>query len=181
MSAVLLKLRGPLAGFHFDERINKLGQVATLAWPIGHTMATLFAKIGWVNDVLALVAVLVCVVATFAILASIYNTMNERRREFAILRALGARRRTVFAAIVFEAATIALLGSLLGFAFYAAILGGASVVVRQQTGVVLDLVAFHPAHVLTPIGMILLGALAGLLPAFKAYSTDVAGNLVPTS
>jgi hypothetical protein len=40
------------------------------------------------------------VVAAGSILASIYNTMNERRREFAILRALGARRSTVFSAIV---------------------------------------------------------------------------------
>jgi putative ABC transport system permease protein len=107
--------------------------------------------------------------------------MHERRREFAILRSLGARRRTVFSAIVLEATTITALGALAGFAVYAVILGVAFVIVREQTGVVLQVFKPDPALWLTPLGMVLLGALAGLLPAMKAYRTDVAGNLTPTS
>jgi putative ABC transport system permease protein len=77
-------------------------------------MADLFEKIGWVNRVLELVAYLVVVVAAGTILASLYNTMNERRREFAILRSLGARKGTVFSAIVLEAHHAA-LGTLAGY------------------------------------------------------------------
>jgi putative ABC transport system permease protein len=107
--------------------------------------------------------------------------MNERRREFAILRALGARRVTVFSAIVLEAASITTLGALLGFAAYSAILSAAFLVVRAQTGVVLDALRLDPALWLTPLGLIILGALAGMVPAFKAYRTDVASNLTPMS
>ena len=57
----------------------------------------------------------------------------------------------------------------------------AAALVREQTGVVLDLFAMHPAFLWTPIGMILLGAVSGLLPAYKAYATDVASNLLPAS
>jgi putative ABC transport system permease protein len=144
-------------------------------------MADLFDKIGWMDKILALVAYLVVLVASGSILASIYNTMNERRREFAILRALGARRATVFAAIVLEASTITTIGVLLGFLVYGGILAAAIVIVRAQTGVVLDAVRFDPALWMTPVGMIVLGALAGLVPAFKAYRTDVASNLTPLS
>jgi putative ABC transport system permease protein len=179
VSAVLLKFRNPTAGFQLDMRINKQGKVATLAYPIGTVMADLFNKMGWINRVLELVAYLVVAVSAGAILASIYNTINERRREFAILRALGARRATVFSAIVAESAVIAGLGALFGFLVYGAILGAAAYVVRQQTGVVLDVLAFHPVFVLTPMGMIALGAVAGVVPATKAYATDVADNLVP--
>ena len=63
----------------------------------------------------------------------------------------------------------------------AGILSVAGSVVREQTGVVLDLLVWHPVLVAAPLGMTLLGALAGLLPAMKAYSTDVARNLLPTS
>ena len=119
--------------------------------------------------------------AVGSIVASIYNTMNERRREFAILRALGARRRTVFTAIVVEAATIAALGAACGFLAYAAILAGAAHVVRVQTGVVLQVFSLHPVLAFTPAGMVLLGAVAGILPARKAYATDVAENLYPHS
>jgi putative ABC transport system permease protein len=181
VSAVMLKFRNPQAGFQFNQTINQQGKVATIAWPIGIVMAELFDKIGWVNKILGLVAYLVVAVAAGSILASIYNTMNERRREFAILRALGARRRTVFSAIVLESTTIATLGSLLGFAVYGAIVLAAAIIVKQQTGVVLDPLKFHPALVAAPAGMVVLGAIAGIVPAFKAYSTDVAANLVATS
>ncbi len=181
VSAVMLKFTTPQAGFTLSQMINGQGRVATLAWPIGRVMAELFDRIGWVSRVLTLVAYLVVVVAAGSILASIYNTMNERRREFAILRALGARRFTVFGVIVAEASTIAAAGALVGFLVYAAILSAAFVVVRAQTGVVLDVFRFDHALWLTPAGMIALGALAGLIPALKAYKTDVASNLTPLS
>ncbi len=181
VSAVMLKLRNPQAGFLLSNMINNQGKVATLAWPIGRVMAELFERIGWVSRILSMVAYLIVVVAAGSILASIYNTMNERRREFAILRALGARRGTVFSAIVLESTTITAIGALVGFLVYGGILSAAYVIVRAQTGVVLDAFRFDPALWMTPVGMMLLGALAGLVPAFKAYRTDVASNLTPLS
>jgi putative ABC transport system permease protein len=183
VSAVMLKFRAgsKAAGFQLDQEINREEKTATLAWPIGRVMGELFDKLGWVSRILRLVAYLVVAVATGSILASIYNTMNERRREFAILRALGARRRTVFSAIVAEAKAIAALGALFGYLVYALILAGAAYVVRVQTGVVVEVFSGHPVLFLTPVGMVVLGALAGLLPACKAYSTAVAENLGPQS
>ena len=181
VSAVMLKLKNPQAGFILNNQFNRMGKEATFAWPIGRVMAELFDRIGWVSRILTMVAYLIVVVAAGSILASIYNTMNERRREFAILRALGARRGTVFSAIVLEASTITTLGAVLGFLVYGAILAAAFVIVRAQTGVVLDAFRFNRALWMTPLGMILLGALAGLVPAFKAYRTDVASNLTPLS
>jgi putative ABC transport system permease protein len=181
VSAVMLKFKNAQTGFILDQQINRQGKVATLAWPIAKVMAELFERMGWVSRILTMVAYLVVVVAGGSILASIYNTMNERRREFAILRALGARRTTVFSAIVMESATITLLGALVGYAVYGGILAAAFVIVRAQTGVVLDAFKPNPALWLTPLGMIALGALAGLVPAFKAYRTDVASNLTPLS
>lgn len=181
VSAVLLQLTSPRAGFELEHEFNKQGKVATLAYPIARVMADLFNKIGWIAKILELVAYLVVLVAAAGVLASLYNTMNERRREFAILRSLGARRRTVFSVILAEATTISVLGALLGYAVYAAIMVGARWLIQRETGVVMDPLAYHPALVLTPLGMLLVGALSGLLPALKAYRTDVAANLLPTA
>ncbi len=181
VSAVLVRLRSPIAGQQLDMLYNRQGNRMTFAWPIAKQMADLFEKFGWFDAVLAMVAWLVALVAVGAVLASLYNSMHSRRRDLAILRALGARRRTIFAAIVLESATIAALGMLLGFVVYAAILGAAAAVIQSQTGVVLD--PLQPAWVWlwAPVTMVLLGALAGVLPAIKAYRTDVAGGLVPES
>jgi len=181
VSAVMLKFRAPTAGFQLDQEINKQGKVATLAFPIARVMSDLFNRIGWMSRVLELVAYLVVFVSGAAILAAMYNTINERRREFAILRALGARRRTVFTAIVLESAAIAAMGAVLGLAVYAAILSAAYIIVREQTGVVLNIFGFHPVLVYAPLGMVALGALAGVIPALRAYATDVATHLTPHS
>jgi len=180
LSAVLVKLRSPQVGFQLDQAYNKKDARLTFAWPIGATLEDLFRKISWFDRILALVAVLVAIVAAASVLASIYNSMNERRRQIAILRALGARRRTVGAAVVLEAAATAALGSVLAYAVYAAILGAAAAILRTRTGVVLDLLAWHPVLAWTPLALIALGALAGLVPAAKAYRTEVAEHLAPT-
>jgi putative ABC transport system permease protein len=181
VSAVMLKFKSAQLGFTLDQQINRAGKVATLAWPIGRVMGELFERIGWVSRILTLVSYLIVAVSGGSILASLYNTMNERRREFAILRALGARRRTVFSAIVLEATAITAVGACVGYLVYGAILTAAFVVVRAQTGVVLDAFKLDPALWVTPLGMIAIGALAGLVPACKAYRTDVASNLTPLS
>ena len=113
LSAVLVKLKGgsALAGFQMDLMYNKRGNRLTFAWPIGSVMAELFDKLSWFDRVLTLVCYLVAVVAAASILASIYNSTNGRRREIAIMRALGARRATVLASVLLEAAVIAALGA----------------------------------------------------------------------
>jgi len=181
ISAVLVKLRTPIAGQSLDMLYNRQGNRLTFAWPIAKQMADLFDKFGWFDSVLTLVAWLVALVATGAVLASIYNSMSARRRDLAILRALGARRRTIFAAIVFEAAVISAGGMLAAYAVYLAIVLVASTVIQAQTGVVLD--PFQPDGVLiwAPLVMISLGALAGIVPGLKAYRAEVAAGLAPES
>lgn len=183
ISAVLVKLKAgsALAGFQLDMFYNKQGTRLTFAWPISRVIGELFGKIGWFDRVLTLVAWLVALVATSSILASIYSSMNERRRELAILRALGARRITVFGVIVLESAAISAIGVVLGFAVYAVLIGFTTQIIRSQTGVVLEPCAFNPVMLWEPAVFVAAGALAGIVPALKAYRTDVAQNLTPHS
>ncbi len=115
VSAVLIQLRSPSAGFMLDLMYNKQGNRLTFAYPIGAIMAELFQKIGWFDQVLALVAYLVALVSAAGVLVAIYNSMAARRRDIAILRALGAGRLFLFGAIVLEAAAIGAIGMVAGF------------------------------------------------------------------
>lgn len=183
VSAVLIKLKegNPMSGFQLDMLYNRRGNRLTFAWPIGGILAKLFDKIAWFDKILAFVSYLIVVVASASILASIYNSMNERRREIAILRALGARRMTVFGAFVLESAAIAAIGMVLAFGVYAVIVIVASSIIREQTGVVINPAEFHPVMMVAPLGIIGLAALCGIFPAIKAYRTDVASSMAPLS
>ncbi len=182
-SAVLVKLKAesPMSGFQLDQLYNKRGNKLTFAWPIGAILSKLFDKIAWFDRVLAFISYLVVVVATASILASIYNSMNERRREIAILRALGARRGVVFGAIVAEAAAIGAIGMAIGFVIYGAIVVVAANIIRVQTGVIIDPLKLHPIMAIAPAGIVALAALVGIVPAVKAYRTDVSAGLSPLS
>lgn len=181
ISAVLIQLRAPTAGFMLDMLYNKQGNRLTFAYPVGAIIAELFKKIAWFDRVLELVAYLVALVAAGAVLASIYNSMSARQRDIAILRALGARRRTIFGAVLGEAVAIGVLGALAGLVAYAGLFGAVAGIIREQTGVVLTVAAWHPALALAPLGMIALCALGGVVPAFKAYRVPVADTLAPQS
>ena len=181
LSAVLIKLRSPQMGFRLDMLYNKQGNRLTLAWPIGQIMAQLFSKVRWFDRVLELIASLVAVVAAASVLASIHNSMNERRRDIAILRALGARRRTIFGTIILEAVAISVLGMAAAFAVYFAIFTVVAAVLRAELGVVLSAAQWHWVMLWAPLLMMGMSALAGLAPAVKAYQTNVAKHLAPVS
>ena len=181
VSAVLIQLRAATAGFMLDMMINKQGNRMTLAYPVGAIMTELFGKISWFDRVLALVAYLVALVAAGSVLASIYNSMSARQRDLAILRALGARRRTIFGAVVAEAACIGALGAAAGFVIYFALMAGVAEVIRVQTGVVLNVMSGHAVLWVCPLAMTALCALGGAVPALKAYRTPVAETLAPVS
>ena len=181
ISSVLVKLRSAMAGKQLDTLYNKQGTRLTFAWPVAQVISQLFEKLGWFDRVLALIAWLVALVASASILVSLYNSMNERRREIAILRALGARRADIFGAVILESSAIATIGALAGFAVYFVIVSAAAAIIRAQVGVVINPWAGDAVLLWAPAGIIALGAFAGIVPAVKAYRTDVAENLVPHS
>ena len=181
VSAVMIKFRDPQGAMTLAQMINQQGTLATLAWPIPKVMAELFDKIGWAHKVLALVGLLVMLVSAAATVAALVNTLDARRRDFAILRALGAGRRTVAGLMVLESAATGALGALFSLPVYALILAAAAAVLRDSTGVLLDPWRWHPALLAAPLGMVLLCAVAGLLPAWQAYRVDVAAGLTPQS
>jgi putative ABC transport system permease protein len=181
LSAVLIQLRAPAAGLMLNNQLNAAGGRLTFAYPIGSIVAELFNKISWVDRVLTLIAWLVAAVAAGSVLVGIYNSMSARQRDIAILRALGARRRTVFGAVVGEAAVIGLLGAAAGFAVFAALAAFVASIIQGQTGVVLEPLQWNPVFWWAPAVFTGLAVLGGLVPALKAYRVPVAETIAPVS
>lgn len=179
ISAVLLKLVSPTVGQMMDLQYNRRGTRLTFAWPVARIVTDLFSKVSWLDKLLQGIAVLVGFVAVSSVLASVYNSMNERKRDIAIMRALGAKRSKVVSQILAECGMMGLLGALLGFAVYFALMGLGSEILRQRTGIVLESFYYHPSWLWTPICMISASVLAGIVPAIKAYRSPVAENILP--
>ena len=169
LSSVLLKLKGPMAGFHLSEEIRRNHPGATLAYPVGKVMTDLFQKMGWANLILQIVAYMVVLVAAAAVSASLYNAMENRMAEFALLRTVGAGKGFLLLSVMTESCLMALGGCVGGFITYGGLSLAARHIISGQTGVVLEVFAFHPILVLGPAILVVLGALAGLVPGLKVY------------
>lgn len=137
-------------------------------------------QVGNAADALTVIAWLVLLVASVSITVAIYNTMNERRREIAIMRSLGARRVQILTIITVEAATLSAVGALLGLV----VCHGAAFclrdVVEDMTGVYLEWTRLSWWELWLLLGVTAVGAIAGLLPAVKGSMTQVADNLAQT-
>ena len=186
ISAVLIQMSKDTTARGFgmnslDSIYNKGTDHLTFVKSTEDVVTRLFDQFSWAETVLRWVAYMVAVVAAGGVLASIYNSMNERRREFAILRALGANRSTIFSVIILESASIAALGVLIGFGVYLLILMAVENTLHNEIGVALNPFEPHIVMLIVPLSLVALGAVVGIVPAIKAYCADVAKNLIPQS
>ncbi|MGE3172703.1 MAG: ABC transporter permease [Planctomycetota bacterium] len=152
---------------------------AQVAWP-QDVIPRFLRQVGNAADALEVIAWLVLAVVATLVAVAIYNTMNERRREIAIMRSLGARRLQISAIIVGESAMLSTLGAVLGVALCHLAARALRSTVEDQTGVYLDWTAFAARELYLVLAVGALGALAGLLPAVKGSTTPVADNLSQT-
>lgn len=134
--------------------------------------------VGDIQVVLLILAVLIVVVAGIGIMVSIYNSMNDRRREIAIMRALGARRSTVMAVILVESILLALGGGAIGTLLGHGLTGALAPIIAERTGVVVSALHFQTNELILIPGLIVLASAVGYMPAVIAYRTDVAQSLI---
>lgn len=128
--------------------------------------------------VLMAVASLVIVVAAVGILVSIYNSVAARKREVAILRALGATRTRILAMNCIEAGLIGLFGGVLGVVAGHLLAGVGSMYLAQSLGEGIAWYRVGAIEIAYLVAVVIIAVLAGLAPAMKAYRTPVAVNLV---
>lgn len=183
VSAVLIQLRPELRalGFQLDREYNRLGQRYTLAWPIAAVLTGLFDRFRWFDRVLALGAAAAGVMAALCVLVALHGSMQARRRDWAILRALGAPRQTLLWDVLGAALAIGTAGAALGLLLHAVLGYGLAALIQARTGVRLDLPSPDWVLLWATAAMIGLCGLAGLLPAWRAWVTPVAENLAPVS
>jgi putative ABC transport system permease protein len=118
------------------------------------------------------------VIAATTIFLAMYGSVSDRRRDLAILRALGASRQRILAIVLVECLVVSVLGAIFGVAGgIAGALGvGSAITDASNVQVIVQPSLIEPALALS---MVVLGLLAGLVPATLGARSDVAGQLAP--
>ena len=180
VTAILLNIQGEigekvLAESRLMSRLNE-GVQAQAVKPIVQIDRMMQTLIGPIRTLLIGLTSLIIAVSGIGIFVSIYNSMADRKKEIAIMRALGARRQTVLTVILAESTLLCVVGGLAGFVLAHLLILVASPVVAGY-GLVIDPWTFAWGElVLLPV-LIALASLVGFVPGMTAYRTDVARTL----
>lgn len=174
-TALLLQYSTPLAVAMLPRYINN--NTGMQAASPAYETARLFSIIGVGVDVLRAFALVLIFSAGLSVFIALYNAMNERRYDLAVMRMLGARPATLMGLLLFEGLLLALIGALLGLALghgFAELLGH---LLRAAQQVEISGAVFVPEELWVVALALGVGVLAALIPAWRAYRTDIATTL----
>jgi putative ABC transport system permease protein len=177
ITAALVGLKSKLATFRLQRAINEYRAEPLSAILPGAALQELWGLVGTAESALSAVSAMVVVTALLGMVTMILTTLNERRREMAILRSVGARPRTILGLLTAEAAVLILAGACLGVVLLYVGLLAFQPFADRVYGIHL---AIDPpgAHEMLLLGSVVLaGVVAGTLPALRAYRLSLADGM----
>jgi len=183
ITSILLKLKNPVYFDLIRRQINDNkyeGINAQAVMPV-FEIKQLFDIIGNINSLLLVIAYLVIFVAAISILVSLYNSMSERKRDIAIMRSLGATKLTILKIVILEGALLSFTGAAAGILLGHIVVFFMKNNISDLAGIQISGTTFSIIELYILAGTLLLGILVSIIPALKAYKTDVAKNLNPVS
>mgnify|MGYP000023484417 FL=1 len=170
-----LKRKGTILTTRREININK-GEPLMAIIP-SQALAELWSVTAIAERALLAVSIFVIAVGVVSILTSILTSLNERRREMSILRAVGARPGHIFTLLVLEAGLVGLLGALLGILLIHGLLAVIGPLVSAHYGI--SLIGTGPSLIDLYTLLAVTGAalVAGAIPAWMAFRRSLADGL----
>ena len=181
ITAAMVGLTSRVQAFRFQQFVNTYRLEPLSAILPGATLYELWGLVGTAETALVIVSIMVVVTALIGLVAMILAALNERRRELAILRSVGAGPGTIVGLLVAEAGVLSLAGALLGVVALYAVMAVAQPVVDRLFGLYLEFDWLSASDVGVVLGIAIAGCLVGLLPAWRAYRLSVADGMTVKS
>jgi putative ABC transport system permease protein len=170
-----LKKRGTLRTT--QRAINSGRTEPMLAIAPGQTLAELWRVTGAAERTLAAVSAFVVGVGLLSILVALLTSLNERRREMSILRAVGARPAHIFALLLFEAGVLGAIGAALGVLVSQLLVLWGGPLLEARYGLVLSDTGLSRTDGMTFLAVTLAALFLGALPALMAVRRSLADGL----
>lgn len=177
LTSFMVKLKSRIAVLKMRREIDQYEQEPIMAIIPALALQEMWQTIGYVEQILFLVSLCVLLVGILSILISLYTSINERRREMAILRSLGASSRHIFGLLIYESSFLVLLGCILGVAALYGMLIFVKPWLESNFSVYLELQPLSSTEWYYLAGIFVAGTLAGLIPAVKAYMNSLQDGL----
>lgn len=177
ITAFFIGLKIRIAAFGVQRFVNNYPREPLLAILPGVALQELWDLIGVAENALLAVSGFVVIVGLSGMLIALMTSLNERRREMAILRSVGARPLHVFSLIVGESAMLTIAGVAAGVGLLYALLFFGQPIILSRFGLYIAIGGIS-AYELILMGIVCLaGFLIGMIPGYRIYRYSLADGL----
>jgi len=178
ITSFMLKLKSRIAVLKMRRTIDTFEAEPVMAIIPGMALSEMWQTLGAIEKILFLISGCVLIVGLVSIVISLYTSINERRREMAIFRSLGAKSQSILALIVYEAMILVSSGIILGVTLLYTAIFALKPLLESRFSIYLE----NTFLTSTEWGMLLFififGVLAGLIPGVKAMQRTLQDGLI---
>ena len=178
VTAALIGVKSPLQTFALQRSINQYPLEPLLAILPGVALQELWGIVSIAETALLAVSVMIVVTALIGMMTTIFSSLNERRREMAIYRSMGASPCTILSLLILEALLTATAGALLGLGLMYAGLFVAQPLIDHVFGLFLPLEPPALRELLILLAVVTAGGIVSLVPALRAYRLSLADGMM---
>ena len=175
VTVVLVQYASPLAAATLPRQINAQSELQA-ASPAYET-ARLFRIVGVGIEALRAFALVLIAAAGLSVFIALYNALEERRYDLAVMRTLGASRAKLFGLLMTEGVVLSLLGAMLGLALGHVLASALGTWLEATQHYPVSGLEWRPEELWVVAVALGVGVLAALLPAWRAYRTEVSRTL----
>lgn len=177
ITAFMVGMRERTALLTMQRALNEYAKEPLLAIIPGVALKQLWDLIGVADRALLVIAAFVVFAGLLGMLTAILVSLNERRREMAILRSVGARPRHVFALLMAEAGLLALAGVVAGTGITYALLAAAQPWLAARYGIFVPFSGLNLTDAALLAGIVVAALVMALFPAWRAYRNTLSDGL----
>jgi len=177
ITSFMLGLKSKIQTFSLQRQINTYNKEPLSAILPGIALHELWGMMSVAEQALLAVSGFVVIAGLLGMLSSLLTSLQERRREMAILRAMGARPKHIFFLLISEASGLTLAGITLGVGILYLLLAIIAPIAAKWYGISLELTAISQ-HEWMLLGLVqIAGIIIGFIPAFRAYRQSLADGM----
>ena len=171
ITAMLIKFSSPMNIIQFPRQINETTNLQA-AVP-SYEISRLFKLFGFGIDTISYLAYLIIIVSGFSLFINLFNAMNERKYEMALIRTIGATRFQLSSMIILESLILTLLGFGLGLLFSRFGVMFVSSLMEESINYNLSSIKILGEELWLLVLSVILGVLSSLIPAIQVYKMNI--------
>lgn len=177
LTSFLVGAKSRIEALSLQREINNFKKEPLMAIIPGVTLSELWQSVSYVETALKVVTLAVVAVGLIGMMVSIFNSLEARRREVAILRAVGAGMQKIFLILIAESFILSFIGSLCGIFLCYLILFLVRPMVLNHFGIDISLIPLQNYEYVYLFIVIVFSCFLGFIPGYKAYKNSLVDGL----